>query len=726
MKIKILLSLLFFTSKILATDYYISNAGNDSNNGTSSSTPWQTLEKLSSELGGTSGTWGTISNGDRILFNKGDVFRGIIAFSAYNNSGITFDSYGTGTTAIIKGSKQLTNWTIHNGNVWKTNLNQRAYFLFINNIKQTLARMPNTGTWNISSSSTNSINCNNISSSGINYVGANICIREYDWRLNRQVVASQSANTVNWTNSINAAGTNANFYFDNKLEFIDTIGEWFYDMPTQTLYLSSSTNPNTLSVEASVNLLGIAGNDNRSDNVIQNIQFEHYAENAIQLKGASNNNTIQNCKFKNNLNSFFVSGSNMNIQNNEISEAYLQGMLLANMTNSNIISNSITNVGIDFGKHRPDFTGDFYSSGIWLIQGNNLCKIANNTITNCGYNGIRFGGSGILIEKNYLENILLNMDDGGALYTYGNDAFNCSLKNNIIKNVIGDHNGISPGGIVNGIYIDNYAHNIEIINNTIDTIIKGSGILINAGSYGNNILNNTTYKCKEGITFADWMAGASIYNNTLSNNTFYANLENAIPILIASTDNNYNVLSNSNNNFLVNPYNDKIVQYAWSSSQSFTLNQWRQLNSSNNFDINSVGSFYNWVYPVDNSFIIYNNTNNNITYNYSNTVNLNNNSVTSIILEPFTSKVLISTIPLTINKVAKNINNYSVFPNPTNNFVTITSNNLTENEEFSFYNSNGQLLFKNNVIPKTFNLENYSNGIYYLKLGSTTIKVVKK
>lgn len=48
-----------------ATDYYVSSSmGNDTNNGTSSVTPWQTFNKIQSF---------SFSPGDKILLKKGDV-----------------------------------------------------------------------------------------------------------------------------------------------------------------------------------------------------------------------------------------------------------------------------------------------------------------------------------------------------------------------------------------------------------------------------------------------------------------------------------------------------------------------------------------------------------------------------------------------------------------------------------------------------------------------------
>ena len=638
---------ILFSLSLNAADYYLSNAGNDANNGTSSATPWRTLTKLSAELGGTSGTWGTISTGDRVFFRKGDVFRGSIAFSAYNNDGITFNSYGTGAMPIIKGSTLVTTWTVHSGSIWKATLAQRPYFLYANTSLKTLARAPNTGTWNLSAATGTSLTSTAVGSSGLNFVGANVCIREYDWQLNRQVVTTQASNTVNWATSINAAAANANFYFDNKLSLLDTEGEWFWDSATNTLYYMSATDPNTLTMEASTNLLGVAGNDNRSNNVFQNLQFAHFAQEGIRLMGSANGNTIQNCIFNDINQAVFVSGSTNTIQNNTISNCYYQGAVLANMASSTFSNNTITNVGLTFGQHRPDFTGSFYSGGVWLINGNSGGVISSNVISNIGNIGIRFNGTGIIVERNQVTNAMTNMDDGGGIYTWGgnNSSYGNTIRNNIVDNLVGSYNGTAVGHIINGIYIDNDAYNITVQNNTVKNILDGSGMIVNAGAYGCTVSGNVTYKCKQGLGFFDWRTGQSIYNNTATGNTFYANLVGAFPIQIASDDNNYTTMTSCNNNFLCNPYSSNVVSYLWSGARTFTLAQWR---TATGFDAASVGTYYTWTSPTDNSFLVTNNTASAVVYNYTNVKNLNNQAVSSITLQPFTSQVLINTPVLSV------------------------------------------------------------------------------
>ncbi len=71
------------------TLYYISNAGDDENNGTSPETPWQTIGHVNAQ---------TLSAGDAILFKRGDIWREqlVINQSGTSEVYITYSGYGTG------------------------------------------------------------------------------------------------------------------------------------------------------------------------------------------------------------------------------------------------------------------------------------------------------------------------------------------------------------------------------------------------------------------------------------------------------------------------------------------------------------------------------------------------------------------------------------------------------------------------------------------------------
>src|SRR5580700_8365680 len=103
LRIAVALALLLLTAlNARATTYYVAAAGSDTNNGTSSSTPWQTIAKVNAS---------TFSPGDSILFNRGDAWYGTaLTVPSAGSSGnpITFGAYGTGANPILKGSTLLT------------------------------------------------------------------------------------------------------------------------------------------------------------------------------------------------------------------------------------------------------------------------------------------------------------------------------------------------------------------------------------------------------------------------------------------------------------------------------------------------------------------------------------------------------------------------------------------------------------------------------------------
>ena len=73
-------------SNITGKIFYLSNEGNDSNDGLTINTPWKTLTKLNQMMSAK-----TVKNGDAVLFRRGDTFRGSITMRDNN---ITLGSYG--------------------------------------------------------------------------------------------------------------------------------------------------------------------------------------------------------------------------------------------------------------------------------------------------------------------------------------------------------------------------------------------------------------------------------------------------------------------------------------------------------------------------------------------------------------------------------------------------------------------------------------------------------
>jgi hypothetical protein len=93
--------------KASGTTYYVDNCvvtGNDSNNGTSTSTPWLTIAHVNSY---------SFNPGDTILFRSGCTWREALTPGQSGTAGnpITFGAYGSGANPIISGANVFSSWT---------------------------------------------------------------------------------------------------------------------------------------------------------------------------------------------------------------------------------------------------------------------------------------------------------------------------------------------------------------------------------------------------------------------------------------------------------------------------------------------------------------------------------------------------------------------------------------------------------------------------------------
>lgn len=98
--------------RITGTVYYVSNLGDDNNNGRTPETAWKTLEKVSKEK---------FNSGDGVFFRRGDLFRG----SVVCQSDVTYAAYGEGIKPRFYGwDKSLADaslWELYDKehNIWK-------------------------------------------------------------------------------------------------------------------------------------------------------------------------------------------------------------------------------------------------------------------------------------------------------------------------------------------------------------------------------------------------------------------------------------------------------------------------------------------------------------------------------------------------------------------------------------------------------------------------------
>src|SRR5271165_650302 len=103
----------------IAAQYYVSNLGLDSNNGTSTATPWKTLAHVNAQA---------FNPGDSIYLQRGGVWNESLVplSSGAGGNPITFDAYGTGAAPVITAAQPVPfvsgSWSPISGSTWKATM----------------------------------------------------------------------------------------------------------------------------------------------------------------------------------------------------------------------------------------------------------------------------------------------------------------------------------------------------------------------------------------------------------------------------------------------------------------------------------------------------------------------------------------------------------------------------------------------------------------------------
>jgi parallel beta-helix repeat protein len=141
---------ILFAQFASATTYYVdSNAGNDSNSGTSPSGPWKTIAKVNSQV---------FNPGDQVLFSRGDIWRETLAPASAGLPGspVVFGAYGSGNNPKISGANLVTGWTPYSGSIWMASVSIQPNVAIFNGTpgtkKTSISSLQNPQDWYWSSS----------------------------------------------------------------------------------------------------------------------------------------------------------------------------------------------------------------------------------------------------------------------------------------------------------------------------------------------------------------------------------------------------------------------------------------------------------------------------------------------------------------------------------------------------------------------------------------------
>ena len=472
----------------VSASIYVSNSGNDTLNKGSFDLPYQSIGAALKEAG----------FGDTIILMDG-IYR---ETNTITSDQITIMAQ-PGAKPVISGLDTILNWTLHEGNIYKTSVSGHVSQLFTEKdsilSQMVYARYPNLlsgdlfrQTYAIASSvdynayAASTLKDNDLSElAGLDLSGAALWLPypfETKWNSHTEIVSSRSETTLGFIASqseANLAGnTNVSYHLTGTLSLLDAEEEWYYDPNSRELYFFApeGVDPNDLNILARTRDTGFRI-ENCNNVTVSGITFL-----ATGLIAKGNNLRVSECNFYyptpffhtvrwNERADFLVEGDGNLVEKCEVAYSWGTGISMRKSTRGTI-SNCLV--------HHCNWSGSV-GPGIW-ISGTKM-NASGNTIHAMGRSGIRiYPVYNSLFEKNHIYAYgLINHDLGaikGGLQDYKHTVWRYNFAHDF-----------SDGGNAAkaGIYLDASNDNATVHHN----VHYGVHLSVNGNVNHDSIINNT-------------------------------------------------------------------------------------------------------------------------------------------------------------------------------------------------------------------------------------------
>ena len=258
----------FLLSFLLSNEYYVATYGDSTNVG-SFNYPFSSIQQAANVMN--AGDICYIRQGvyhENIKLDSKDGSSGSpLVFSAYNDERVVLD----GTVPINS------TWSIFNGNIWVAEIDYNIWQLFVDYQEMVMARWPNAffedgsiwdkesnwahGTIDLDENAYENgmmiynphgeISLENI---GFNVEGATAILNVGSFKTYTREILNHNGNTF-YYEPVDLWKTKHHDYFlEKKIEFLDSPGEWFYDVDSSLVYFwaPNNANPNNLNIRGKV------------------------------------------------------------------------------------------------------------------------------------------------------------------------------------------------------------------------------------------------------------------------------------------------------------------------------------------------------------------------------------------------------------------------------------------------------------------------------------------
>lgn len=590
--------------------------------------------------------------GDNAFLQRGNIYYGSISITDSGTAGnpITIGAYGTGANPIITGFTTVTAWTNLGDNIWEStsavSTLSTCNMVAINGNNVRMGRWPNYT--EVSGQNrgylirvTDAVSDNTIENAALtgtpDWTGAEIVTRTHHTRLDRAIITSQSGSTITFS-TIADLGSKSGFFIQNDIRTIDTQNEWYYNPTSKKISVYSTSQPTDVKIPSLDYLCATQG----SYITIENITFTGCNGRAIQSLAHSpryTNLTIQNC-------SILFTGKEgvyprdidyLTVDNCAINDATGIAIFPGGSSNVIITRNDIHNCGVIIGSH---YDGGAYSAILTTTGSSYL--IQYNNITNTANCGVGFGTTETQIRNNFIDSCSLLLSDGAAITGHSYANSNTVIDGNIVMNGYGAPEGTYDGELgprySAGIYTDDNSEDCIISNNTAYSF-PWIGIYLKTSDYI-TVSENTCYN--NGTQFMIHTLLDTKTHNIVTGNKFISKTSSQ-PVInyynVAAP--NFNSIMTASSNVYARPISDATpLKFSQEGGASYrSLADWKTFSG---LDANSTGS-PKAITSEDELAFIYNadSASQTVTAPWAGIDVYGNQYTTSVVLQPYTSKVLI-------------------------------------------------------------------------------------
>ncbi|MBP9988509.1 MAG: right-handed parallel beta-helix repeat-containing protein, partial [Ruminococcus sp.] len=313
---------------------------------------------------------------------------------------------------------------------------------------------------------------------------------------------------------------NAPYYFFNVFEELDAPGEWYLDRNEGVIYLYANEDFSSSEIDLSLTTKPVINIQNADYLTFKGLTVKGTRGDAILCRG--NNNTIKLCTVKNIAgNAVYVNGYNNLVSENDISRTGRGGIILEGGDEKTLLSGN--NRADNNCIHDWSEIYQTYQPAVTLNGVGNICS--HNEMCNSPHEAVTFSGNNHIIEYNNIHDVCLLSDDAGAIYSgrhwnyYGN-----IIRYNCIYNLG------SEGHRPDGIYMDDALSGQTIYGNILVNVPK-IGIHLGGGrdlTVKNNIIINTNDRSISYDSRAlDCVDGGWFYEHSKENGDMWNRLYNS-------------------------------------------------------------------------------------------------------------------------------------------------------------------------------------------------------